>query len=180
MEFKDRFAVNPPKPSDTQIGEHQIDVLPTARPVKVKRFRMSPQQEEEVNRQAEEMIRNGIARPSSSPWGSNLILVKKREGSTRFEIDYCQLSLLMEFKDRFAVNPKKPSVTQIGEHQSDVLPTARPVKAKRFRKCSPAGRGGESSGRGNDKEWYRSSILITMGKQSHSGKKARRKHKICD
>ena len=52
----------------------------------------APQQEEEVNRQAEEMIRNGIARPSSSPWGSNLILVKKQEGSTRFVIDYRQLN----------------------------------------------------------------------------------------
>ena len=56
MEFTDRFAANPKKPSVTQIGEHQIDVLPTARPVKAKRFRMSPQQEEEVNRQVKEII----------------------------------------------------------------------------------------------------------------------------
>ena len=79
MEFKDRFAANPRKRSVTQIGEHQIDVLPTARPVKAKRFRMSTQQEEEVNRQAEEMTRNGITRPSLSPWGSNVILVKERD-----------------------------------------------------------------------------------------------------
>ena len=38
------------------------------------------------------MIGNGIARPSSSPWGSNVILVKKRDGSTRFVIDYRQLN----------------------------------------------------------------------------------------
>ena len=51
MEVKDGFAANPKKPSVIQIGEHEIDVLPTARPVKAKCFRMSPQQEEEVNRQ---------------------------------------------------------------------------------------------------------------------------------
>ena len=49
---------------------------------------MSPQQEEETNRQAEEMLRNGIIRPSNSPWAHNVILVKKRDGSTRFVIDY--------------------------------------------------------------------------------------------
>ena len=53
---------------------------------------MSPFQEEEVNKQAEEMIKNNVARSSSSPWGSNVILVKKRDGSTRFAINYRQLN----------------------------------------------------------------------------------------
>ena len=69
MNFKDRFAPNPKKPSVTKIGEHRIDIVPDARPIKAKRFRMSPFQEEEVNKQAEEMIKNNVARSSSSPWG---------------------------------------------------------------------------------------------------------------
>ena len=90
MNFKDRFAPNPKKPSVTKIGEHRIDIAPDARPIKAKRFRMSPFQEEEVNKHAEEMIKHNVARSSSSPWGSNVILVKKRDGSTRFAIDYRQ------------------------------------------------------------------------------------------
>ena len=92
MEFKDRFAANPQKHSVTQIREQQIDVFPTATPVKAKCFRMSLQQEEEVTRQAEEMIRNGIACPSSSPWESNVILLKQLDGSTRIVTDYRQLN----------------------------------------------------------------------------------------
>ena len=53
---------------------------------------MAAQQEEEVKRQAEEMVKNGIASPSASPWGSNVILVKKRDGSMRLAIDYRKLN----------------------------------------------------------------------------------------
>ena len=65
-EYKDRFAPNPKKPTLTSVGEHRIDTVPDARPVKTKRFRMSPQRENEANRQAEEMMENGVARPSAS------------------------------------------------------------------------------------------------------------------
>ena len=118
MEFKDRFDANPKRSSVTQIGEHQIDVLPTARPVKAKHFRMYPQQEEEVNRQAleEEMIRNGIARPSSSPWGSNFILVRKRDGSTKFVVDYHQRNDLT-IKDSYPV----PNVRDVVDKMSGSL-----------------------------------------------------------
>ena len=77
---------------------------------------MSPQQEEEVNHQAEEMIRNGIARPSSSPWGSNVILVKKRDGSTRFVIDYCELNDLT-IKDSYPM----PNVRDVVDKMSGSL-----------------------------------------------------------
>ena len=87
-EYKDCFAVNPKKPSATPTGTHVIETIPGARPHKAKRYRMSPQQEEETNRQAEEMLQNGIIQPSNSPWAHNVILVKKRDGSTRFVIDY--------------------------------------------------------------------------------------------
>ncbi|KAI6654215.1 Retrotransposon protein [Oopsacas minuta] len=34
------------------------------------------------------MLRNGVCRPSSSPWSNYLILVKKKDGTMRFAIDY--------------------------------------------------------------------------------------------
>ena len=70
-EYSDCFAPNPKKPTLTSFGEHVIDTVSGSRPVKVKRSRMSPQQEEEVNRQVEQMVKDGIARPSNSPWASN-------------------------------------------------------------------------------------------------------------
>ena len=63
-EFSDVFAENPKKPALTNKGEHVIETLETARPVKSKRYRMSPQQEEEISKQADQMVQNGIARES--------------------------------------------------------------------------------------------------------------------
>ena len=68
-----------------------IDTVPGSRPVTAKGFRMSPQQEEEVNRQVEQMVKDGVARPSNSPWASNVILGKKKDNTTRFVVDYRQL-----------------------------------------------------------------------------------------
>lgn len=55
-EYSDCFASNPKKPTATNVGEHVIKTTPDARPVKAKRFRMSPQDEEEVNKQVEQMV----------------------------------------------------------------------------------------------------------------------------
>ena len=92
-EYEDCFALNPKKPSATSMGEHVIETLPGAQPRKAKRYRMSPQQEEEVTQQSDEMLKNGIIRPSNSPWAHNVILVKNgRTGKVRFVIDYRPLN----------------------------------------------------------------------------------------
>ena len=50
-------------------------------------LRVSPEMEAEVSRQIDEMLGNGIIRPSTSPWASRVILVKKKDGSHRFAVD---------------------------------------------------------------------------------------------
>ena len=39
-----------------------------------------------------DMLQNGVVRPSTSPWASPIVLVKKKDGSTRFCMDYCKLN----------------------------------------------------------------------------------------
>ena len=38
------------------------------------------------------MVEKGVVQPSSSPWESPLVLVKKKNGSMLFCVDYCQLN----------------------------------------------------------------------------------------
>ena len=63
IEFSDRFAKDTKKPTLTNVGEHVIETTPGARPVKCKKYRLSPEQEEEVKRQANKMVEDGVARP---------------------------------------------------------------------------------------------------------------------
>jgi len=72
--------------------EFSIDLIPEANPVSIAPYRMSPLELKELKSQLEELIQKHFIRPSVSPWGATVLLVKKKDGSMRLCIDYCQLN----------------------------------------------------------------------------------------
>ena len=42
----------------------------------------------EIKNQIKELLDKGYIRPSSSPWGSPVLLVEKKDGSLRMVVDY--------------------------------------------------------------------------------------------
>ena len=90
-EYRDVFASNPKKPSVTHLLEHRI-VTGTARPVKAKGPRVSPQTKQSIDAQVCQMLDNGIITPSNSPCSSRVILVEKKDGTMRFAVDYRSLN----------------------------------------------------------------------------------------
>ena len=85
--FSDRFAANPKKPECSHTEKHYIDT-DKAPPIKVRSRRFPPGWEREIEVQVQEMLANGVCRPSKSPWASNVVLVRKRDGTLCFAIDY--------------------------------------------------------------------------------------------
>ena len=81
------FASNPKKPSLVKNMKHRI-ITDDALPVNKKPHRIPHAWNDEVDKQIKEMLDNGIIRPSSSPWNSPIILVKKKDNSTRFVCDF--------------------------------------------------------------------------------------------
>ena len=69
---------------------HHIDTgdsPPVRQPVR----RISPHRRE-VKELLNQMLERGVVEPSSSPWASPVVLVQKKDGSTRFCVDYRELN----------------------------------------------------------------------------------------
>ena len=47
-----------------------------------------------INNEVNEMVRHGILEPAASPWVSNIVLVKKKNGSLRFFVDYQKFNVV--------------------------------------------------------------------------------------
>jgi hypothetical protein len=66
--------------------------LPNSTPVNCESYRYSPEQKDEIERQVAEMLQNGLIVPSLNPFASPVLLVKKKDNSWRFCVDYMKLN----------------------------------------------------------------------------------------
>ena len=89
--YKDIFASSSLDLGHTTIVEHSIDTG-NARPIKQVPYRVSQAQRSEIDQQISNMLCQNIIKPSSSPWSSPVTLVKKKDRSTRFCVDYRKLN----------------------------------------------------------------------------------------
>ena len=83
----------------TSLVKHDIKTT-TEQPIKQRAHRLPIHQREEAKRQVEEMLRDDIIEPSHSPWPNPVVLVKKKDNSTRFCIDYRKLNAI-SIKDAY-------------------------------------------------------------------------------
>lgn len=70
---------------------HRINTE-TAQPIRQKPYRVSPSERKIIDNQVREMLQKGIIQESSSPWAAPVILVKKKDGTWRFCVDYRRLN----------------------------------------------------------------------------------------
>ena len=85
------FATSTADLGRTDKLNHHIDTG-NAPPVRQPVRRVAPTQREEIRKLLGEMLKKGIVEPSTSPWASPIVLVKKKDGSTRFCVDYRKLN----------------------------------------------------------------------------------------
>ena len=84
------------KPKDGPLGrtdlvKHDIKTT-TEQPIKQRARRFPIHQRDEGQKLVDEMLDQGVIEPSTSPWASPVVLVKKKSGETRFCIDYRKLN----------------------------------------------------------------------------------------
>ena len=81
------IAKNPDDLGCTQMIQHHIDTN-GASPIRQQARRVPLPRRETVKTLLQGMLDKGIITPSRSPWASPIVLVTKKDGSTRFCVDY--------------------------------------------------------------------------------------------
>lgn len=72
--------------------DHKITLLPNSKPVNLRPYRYSYFQKIELEKFIEELLKASRIQPSTSPYASPALLVKKKDGSWRLCVDYRQLN----------------------------------------------------------------------------------------
>ncbi|GKF13998.1 hypothetical protein Tco_0055460, partial [Tanacetum coccineum] len=102
--------------------EFQIDLIPGAAPVARAPYRLALSEMKELSEQLQELSNKGFIRPSSSPWGSLVLFVKKKDGSFRMCIDYHLRSDYHQLRVREQDILKTAFRTRYGHYEFQVMP----------------------------------------------------------
>jgi hypothetical protein len=101
QEYEDIF-MKPEEPlPGTNMTSHHIETG-NAAPVRQAPCRIPIHQKPIVEEELQKMLKDGIVEPAEGPWASPIVLVKKKDGSTRFCIDYRKLNDLTR-KDAYPI-----------------------------------------------------------------------------
>eukprot|EP00731_Ephydatia_muelleri_P023738 Em0016g9a len=89
--FSDVISLSDSDIGRTEMIQHHINTE-NAKPVKQAPRRLPFHHLKEVKKLVESMLDNNVIEPSNGPWASPIVLVKKKDGSTRFCVDFRQLN----------------------------------------------------------------------------------------
>ena len=85
------FAAVSTAPPPNNIFHHHIDTQ-SAQPIKSGPARASFPEQQEIKKQINAMLKAGIITYSESPWASRVVMVKKKDETLRFCVDYRRLN----------------------------------------------------------------------------------------
>lgn len=84
--YSDVFSKRPGDIGQTNLARHKIDTG-DAIPIKQRPRRVPVKVRDQVEKQKERMLQDGIIEESESPWCSPVVLVRKKDGTFRFCVD---------------------------------------------------------------------------------------------
>jgi hypothetical protein len=91
QENKNLFARSMEELQQTHLGEHKI-ITEDVHPIKRNAYRAAPKENEFIEKEIKEMLKQNLVQPSSSPWSFPVVIAKKKNGQLRFCVNYKPLN----------------------------------------------------------------------------------------
>src|SRR5207244_2531133 len=85
--YKEICAISSTKLGKTNVVKHKINTG-DHKPIAQKQFRADKKRRRIIKEEINKMLKDGIIKKSEGPWASPVVIVKKKDGSKRFCIDY--------------------------------------------------------------------------------------------
>ena len=111
QKFSHIFAKTDSDFGRTNIVKHTIETS-NAVPVREPPRRVPYHIQQEYDKAIDDMLSKNVIEPSTSPWASGVVLVKKKDGSTRWCVDYRRLNS-MSTKDAYPLPRIQDSLSQM-------------------------------------------------------------------
>lgn len=89
--FDPPTTLPPPRP-----GDHTIPLLEGAQPFCLHPYKYNPAQKTEIEKQIADMLQKGWIQPSTNPYSSPALLVRKKTGDWRLCVDFRRLNALTQ------------------------------------------------------------------------------------
>ena len=99
FEYNDIFSRGALDMGCTTLVEHSIDTG-NSRPIRQPLRRHPVAHLDIIDKQVDELIQHDIVQPAASPWASNVVLVRKKDGSFRLCVDYRAVNAIT-YKDTY-------------------------------------------------------------------------------
>ena len=91
-EYADLFQMPGQGLGHTNVLKHAIRLMPGSKIIKTAPYRCNPKVREEISKQIQDMLDQGIIKPSESPYASPVVMVTKQDGTLRFCVDFYKLN----------------------------------------------------------------------------------------
>jgi len=99
-EYADVFLDEIPELPPSRDVDFTIELIHVAGPVSMAPYRMAPAELTELKKQIQDLLEKKFIRPSALPWGAPVLLVKKKDDSSRLCVNYRQLNK-MTIKNKY-------------------------------------------------------------------------------